>query len=327
MDWKAFYRDELASEAGRAAIGRALVRHAGGDEALTSALRGGGIVSFPHTTLADSAEPIARAAQSVISAGAARVVALGVLHGGTLPEPHRNDLAELSRGSPRAAELFRRLGGAFVATGAATTPWGDVPCGPVPAATGVMRADAALLANEFSLDLFLAVLAAASRRRAVATPVVTRIFVSATRDPSGSFAAAARVADGVRGLLGDGAVCVATGDLVHYGHSYSPPEAMAGMPSDTAGLESRFRERVGAMLAAGLARRDEEAYAMATNELRSDQRNLMPVIAELTGPGAAANVLSFRLSDYSAINGVAAPCLVASALVAFRPSGELSIGR
>jgi hypothetical protein len=321
MDWKAFYRAELASQAGRAAVEDAVARHPRGDDALTAVLRGRGVVSFPHTTIVDSADPLARVAQSVLATGVARVVALGVLHGGTLPEPHRADVAEFARGSPRADAIFRRLGGAFVESGGVSTPWGAVPAGPVPAATDVVRGDASVLAGEFSLDLFLAVLAAAAAARRVAPPPVTRVFVSLTRDPSGSFATAARIADGVRGLAGDGTAVVATGDLVHYGHSYTPPAEMSAMPADVPSLERRFRARVAEMLALGLARRDEDAYRMASSELRSDQRNLAPVLAEFLGPGAAAEIRSFRLSDYSSINGVAPPCVVASALVAFRRGG------
>jgi hypothetical protein len=124
------------------------------------------------------------------------------------------------------------------------------------------------------------------------------------------------VADAVRGLAGARTAVVATGDLVHYGHSYTPPAEMDGMPAD---LDGHFRARVEEMLALGLARRDAEAYAMASSELRSDQRNLMPVLAEVVGRGASARVLSFRLTDYSEINGVPRPCVVASALVAFVP--------
>jgi len=322
VDWKRFYADELSSDAGRAAIGAALTRRREGDDAVVTALREGGIVSFPHTTLTGSAEPLARVAASVLAAGARRVVALGVLHGGTLPEPWRSDVAELARGTPRAGELLRRVGGAFVAAGPVETPYGAVAAGPPPETGTFVRADDGVLANEFSLDLFLAVLAAAAHDRGVAPPAVTRVYVSVTRDADGSFAAAGEVARSVAPLLLDGAVCVATGDLVHYGNSYTPPEAMRGMPGDAAALTRHFEGRVAAMLAAGVEAGDlARAFEMGTSELRSDQRHLLPVIAALLGPGARADVLSFRMTDYAAINGVAPPCLVASALVAFRRSG------
>lgn len=319
MDWKRFYADELSSTFGRAAIAAALARRREGDDAVVTALREGGIVSFPHTTLAGSAEPLARVAASVLASGARRVVALGVLHGGTLPEPWCTDVAELARGSPRAGDLMLRAGGAFVAGGPATTPYGDVPAGPAPISGPFVREGDGVLSNEFSLDLFLAVLAAAARERGAAPPAVTRVFVSVTRGADGSFAPAGEVARSVAPLLSDGAVCVATGDLVHYGNSYSSPEAMHGMPEDADALARHFERRVAAMLAAGLDEEDlARAFEMGTSELRSDQRHLLPVITALLGRGARADVLSFRMSDYAAINGVARPCLVASALVAFR---------
>jgi hypothetical protein len=319
VDWKDFYRDELAAPAGRAAVDSAIARHAAGDAEVIDALRSRGVVSFPHVTLRDSADPIAHVVQSILAVGARRVVALGVLHGGTLQVPLRGDLAEFHRGSPRAAEIFRRLGGAFVDRGPATTPWGDVPDGPLPATSDVVRENSAALANEFSLDLFLALLAAAARGRGVAPPAVTRVFVSVTRDPSGSFAAATAVADAVRPLLDDDAVCVATGDLVHYGNSYTPPAEMESLPLDAASLVTKVRPRIDAMHEAALARRDFAAAYATASEIRSDQRNVLPVIAELLGRGARATVLSFGLANYAAINGVAPPCFVASALVAFRP--------
>jgi hypothetical protein len=94
---------------------------------------------------------------------------------------------------------------------------------------------------------------------------------------------------------------------------------MLGMPEDADALARHFEPRVAAMLAAGVAERDfARAFEMGTSELRSDQRHLLPVVAALLGHGGRAEVLSFRMSDYAAINGVAWPCLVASALVAFR---------
>jgi hypothetical protein len=319
VDWKRFYADELSSDAGRAAIAAAPARRRAGNDVVVTALREGGIVSFPHTTLTDSAGPLARVAASVLATGARRIVALGVLHGGALPEPWRADVAELARGSPRADELLRRVGGAFVAAGPARTPFGDVAAGPAPATRPFVRADDGILANEFSLDLFLAVLAAVYGEHGATPPAVTRVFVSVTRDAKGSFAAAGEVARSVAPLLLDGAVCVATGDLVHYGNSYTPPEAMRGMPEDAVALARHFEDRVARMLAAGLEDGDlARAFEMGTSELRSDQRHLLPVIAALLGAGARAEILSFRMSDYAAINGVARPCLVASALVAFR---------
>jgi hypothetical protein len=324
VDWKRFYRDELASAAGRDAVAAALAQHAAGEDRLVSALRHGDIVSFPHTTLRDSADPIARVAQSVLAAGSSRVVALGVLHAGTLPEPWRSRVAEFHRGLGDRADVFRDLGGAFLDDGPATTPHGEIPEGAAPETGPLVRAHAGLLANEFSLDLFLCVLAAAARLRSAQPPPVTRLFVSMTRDGAGSFDAAANVAHAVSGLLGDGVACVATGDLVHFGNSYTPAAETAALAPDRAALEAHFLPRVEEMFAASLGRGDQAAAYVLGSELRSDQRSVLPVLAEILGPGARADVRSFRLTDYASINGVAPPCFVASALVVCERAGGSS---
>lgn len=294
MDWKRFYADELASDAGRRLVEDAVARHAGGDAAVLRTFAARGVVSFPHLQLRDSADPIARVATSIVASGAKRVVALGVLHGGTLPEPFRALLAEV----PRSDEAFARLGGAFTVDGPNLGP--------------SVRRDAALLANEFSLDLFDAVLLAAGAR-----VEVVRLFVGPTRDPRGGFDVAKEIADAVRPLLDAETVCVATGDLVHFGNAYSDGELRMCVG---AAFEDVVRDRVDAMHEAALARRDFAAAYETGTKLRSDQRNILPVIAELLGPGASAETLSFAMSDYAAINGVPPPSLVAAALVAFRPA-------
>src|SRR5262245_19118494 len=102
---------------------------------------------------------------------------------------------------------------------------------------------------------------------------------------------------------------------------------MRGMPEDAAALTRHFEGRVEAMLRAGVDERDlARAFEMGSTELRSDQRHLLPVIVEALGPGARSEILSFRMSDYAAINGVARPCLVASALVAFRRARPATAG-
>jgi hypothetical protein len=49
---------------------------------------------------------------------------------------------------------------------------------------------------------------------------------------------------------------------------------------------------------------------------------MLPVIAELVGRKATAQLLSFRLADYARINGVPPPCFVGAALGVFRPAGS-----
>lgn len=311
IDWKRHYRDEIDSGWGRDAVSGALARHAGGDAALADVLRAGGIVSFPHTTLRDSADPLARLAASIVAERFDRVVALGVLHLRCLAEPDRALASELSSGGPRAPEAFARFGGAFAEEG-------DV---------AGLAFDPSLVAREFSLDLFRAVLGACAHARDVAPPPVTCIYVGATRDPAGAFTAAKAVARAVRPLLVPGVACVATGDLVHFGNGYSTADFIAALPRDVPSLERHFEARVRAMFDAALTQGDLAAgYDASVRELRSDQRNVLPVLALLLGEGARADVLSFRLTDYGPVLGEPPPCLVATALVALSPAAPAAAG-
>jgi hypothetical protein len=340
VDWKRFYAAELESPGGQSAVRNAIERHASGDGAIEAALRAGGIVSFPHVTLRDSAGPIARVAQSILQRGARQVVALGVLHGGTLPAAFRathaamlTDAAAALRADSAmglntdsaaavAEGAFRQLGGAFVARGTVVTPFGPVDEGALPAPAEWVRENASLLGGEFSLDLFIALLGAAAQSRGVRPPPVTRVFISATRSPGGSFEVAATLAAALRPVVSADAVCVATGDLVHLGHGYSPAATVAMLPADAATLEATLLPRIAAMHEAALAQHDfAAAWALGT-DLMSDQRQMLPVIARLVGPNATAEMLSFRLSDYTRIIGAPPPCFVGAALSVIRPRAD-----
>ena len=318
MDWKPWYRAEAESDAGRDAIRQAVEAHPGGDDEVRRALRRGGAASFPHTTLWASAVPLARVATSIVAEGFEDVVALGVLHGSSLPEPERGLLPAAARGD---AASLARVGGAFVEEGDAPTPFGAVPAGPRVAASAWLRPGGALLAREFSLDLFLAVLAATAASRGRAVPRVSRVFVGPTRTERGPAPVAEAVAAALRPCLSSRVALVATGDLVHAGHGYGTDEETAALPRDPAALRRHFEPRVRAMLEGafgGLAASDE-ADAVA-REVRSDQRHVAPVLAALLGPGARARLTAFDLTDYGAILSRPSPCVVATALATFEPA-------
>jgi hypothetical protein len=215
-------------------------------------------------------------------------------------------------------QVFAELGGAFFSPADLHTPYGGVPLAALPQESPVLREEAALLAHEFSLDTFLAVLAEFARARGAEPLPVLPVYVLLTWDPGGSFATASRVASELATLRRGRTAIVATGDLVHYGNAYSTAEEMAGLPVEAGALTARFRAEVEAALTAALARREYEVfYRRSLAALKNDQRNLLPVIAELLGRGAAHEIASFALTDYSAIRGVAPPCVVASALVRY----------
>ncbi len=328
MDWKAYYRGELESDEGRRLVGDALAQHRGGDARVLGAFGAEGVVSFPHTRLRGSAEPIARVVQSLLAFRPDRVIALGVLHGSTAPAWAREELATYARetsrlrfGPPDAAvdAVFARLGGAFFDGRSVETPWGVLPVVPPHVAGPLLREDPDLLAHEFSLDLFLATLVRAAEEAGVAPPAVTPLFVLLTRDAAGTLDAAIELARLLRGLRAGRTAFVATGDLVHWGNGYSPPEETARLPLGRRARTRFFRAQVELMLSLAT---DRSAAAAAfvdaeSAELRSDQRHLLPVIVHIAGPHARAELLSFELTDYSDVLGVAPPCVVASALVTF----------
>ncbi len=317
MDWKRFYAAELAHPRGRDAVAAALVRHRGGDPHLGTALRAGGVVSFPHVTIRDSADLIATVVETVVAMRTKRIVALGVLHASVLPAPFDAWHASLRDDTPEGVEAFARLRGAFVDTSAVDTPFGSIEETRLPILDPLLHHDSAVLRHEFSLDLFLAFLAASAHAHGVRPPDVIRLYVSAVRDPTGGFDTAASLATAIGALIDDDTVCVATGDVAHLGHGYGPDDETGRLPSDEAGLTAMLAASLRDMHDAALARHDVATAWSIGTRLRSDQRQILPVIAELLGRGARCEQLAFRLSDYAGINGQPRPCLVAAALNLF----------
>jgi hypothetical protein len=316
MDWKRWYRGEIESDAGREAVTSALARWPDGDPAVRRALRGRGAASFPHTTLRGSAEPLARVATSIVAEQFRRVLALGVLHGSTAPEPWRSRFAAAAEGDVRARASVE---GAFTPTDAIATPFGRLVSFETPAQSTGIRPTHTLLESEFSLDLFLATLAAAAKARGVTAPAVSRVYVGLTMAHRGNDASLADVvALALRPLLDEETALVATGDLVHAGHGYSTAAEAAALPTEPTGLASHFQGRAQQMLDGALQGGPSllESDAIA-REIRSDQRHVLPVLAAMLGHGARARMLSFELTDYAPILGEPPPCVVASALVAF----------
>lgn len=325
MDWKRFYTAELASLRGRDAVDAALACHRGGDPRLAAALRAGAIVSFPHVTLRDSADLIATVVETLVDSQAKRIVALGVLHGSVLPAPFDAWHASLRDNTKNSAEAFGRLRGAFVDTSALVTAFGPIEETNRPPVDPLLHDDPAVLRHEFSLDLFLAFLAASARAHGVRPPDVIRLYVSAVRDPTGGFDTAASLAAAIEQLLDDDTLCVATGDVVHLGHGYGPDEETARLPADEAELTAMLGTLLRDMHDAALARHDLATAWDIGTRLRSDQRQILPVIAALLGRGASCEPLAFRLSDYAGINDRPRPCFVAAALNLFHPRAWTSV--
>ncbi len=328
MDWKNFYRDELACPEGRTQVREIFDSLAASDEEVDSALRRRAVLSFPHTSVRYSGPVTGRVVAALYRAGARRVIALGVLHGQCTPLPYRDLFREYhrltavpARGDKLAREIFETFRGAFAPPPPLSTVFGDVPrFEPQGAGESPLREDAGMLANEFSLDTFLSFMAFQACRLECDPIPVFPVYVSMTRDPDGSFEAAGELARWLRAAAPRGTAVVTTADLVHYGHAYSAADEMHGMPTDPLDLTRHFRDHVEQTLAMALKERDyERSHQACSTTLKSDHRHVLPILAEYLGRGARHRLLSFALSDYQGILGVPPPCVVASALAAYFP--------
>jgi len=315
MDWKPYYRTELEQRGARLAIESWLVPDAPARDVIAKR----GVLSFPHTALRYAGPLQARVARAVLEAqGIERVLALGVLHGSSV-ELYRRAL-DPDVPATRRGDGFAAVRGGFLTR----RPEIETPFGPGeewrPPLGDIVRVDdAGLLAAEFSLDTFRAVLRAAADALGRRPLPVCPLFVGMTRDPvSSSFSAADGLADWLRAYADPSTAIVATGDLVHYGTAYGGTW-IDGNPVSPDALGRALRPWVDRLFRTALVDRDwEGAYALSREKLGNDQREMLAALSSYLGAGAGASIFAFDLSDYSEILKVAPPCVVASALAAYR---------
>lgn len=311
MDWKSYYRRELDQPTAR----RDVVTWLRPDAQTRDVVAARGVLSFPHTALRYAGPLQARTAHALLDTpGIERVLALGVLHGSSL-EPYRRAL-DPAAPAARRGEGFLVVRGAFLPRPSEVqTPFGATSHWS-PDRTDVARVDEPLLANEFSLDTFFAVLRLAADVLGRRPLPVCPLFVGMTRDPvTGSFAAAQELGEWLKAAVDAQTAVVATGDLVHYGTGYGA--AWVDDEASQRGLERALEPWIDRVLQAAFVERDWElAYALSREKLGNDQREMLAVLSSYLGP-AAPKLLAFGLSDYSEILGVAPPCVVASALAAY----------
>ena len=324
MDWRESIRRELRDPRTTVELRKWFERFSVGDPVLVEALRSRGTVSFPHTALAYSGEMTIRTVTSLYAAGMKRVIAIGVLHQGALSPSYAEQFAELlDPTSPPAvrrkrAETFR---GGFIREEGAT-PFGDVPILPGINGWNTIRRNDPLLADEFSLDYFLALVRLSADWLGVEPLSVFPVYIGVTFDPvTGLYELAHAISTELAGLLDDRTAMVVTGDVVHYGTTYSDAREMEGMPTDAHELERHFLPLVQrAYELAFHAHNYPEAFRYFNDILHNDQRFLFPVVAELLGPRTKHEVIQFKLSDYAPIWNVRPPSLVASSLIVLWPT-------
>jgi len=314
VDWKSYYRAEIARPEGRDAIAGFLRNR--GDPWIEGAIERGAVVSFPHTALRYAGALQARVVSALYRRGISRIVALGVLHGSGR-EAFRTARDEGRPPEERRAGFSEVKGGFIPPRGPFDTPFGGYPTWR-PADGGPVRIDrSGILASEFSLDTFVSILKVGSEVFEKEPIPILPIFIGMTREPmNGDFAVASSLAAWLRRLVRPGIAVVTTGDLVHYGTAYAAPGET--VKEDDPRLTDGFRAEVKRMLEAGLIEGDdEEAYRVSTEILKSDQREILPVVAAYLDGKRRYDIVHFELSDYAGILDVVPPCWVASALLIY----------
>jgi predicted class III extradiol MEMO1 family dioxygenase len=315
VNWKAYYEGEWTAPGTAGRVAAWVAERA--DEALVDAVARGAILSFPHTALRYAGALQAAVLRALYGAGVRRIVALGVVHGVAFPAVR---VAQDGAASPaERREAFDAASGGFLTLlRPADTPLGRAPLWTAPQEPGLVRRDAdGMLRDEFSLDSFLALSAAFAARHGRGAIPVLPLYVGVTRDPeTGAFDVAERLARWLRDVACSGTAIVATGDLVHCGDPYGSPLSAFGC-HDADSAEPVLRCEVERALAAALRGDLDLAYRLSAERLRNDQREMLPVLAGLVGPGGSSRLLHFLLSDYAPILDVPPPCCVASALVRF----------
>ena len=326
IDWKQFYRAERTTpEAARNIAEWVRKAAATEDAALIECIRKGAVLSFPHTTLATAGPVDARAVAALHRAGLERILLLGVLHRGSLPRQAQDSFRvalEPNTNPDALRAALRGIGGALI------------PPPPVdrlrpclmnwnPTGTSLLRTDRlAITSREFSLDTFLAILAAYMEHVPSFSPELLPIYVGVTRTPGIPHVdVSENIAAKLSTLRASSTALVVTGDLIHYGPFYGVdvPDNRAVDDRDRYAFRL-LRDRLQATLAQTLFEGgvDDTAFRYLT-ELANDQRFILPIVTAWLGPHASVRLLSLEMVDYAGILGVPRPCFVASALAVYLP--------
>jgi hypothetical protein len=276
--WKAFYRSE------RESLGRA-----GLQQLIASAPRvtlpqdGAGAVVFPHTRLSTSGRLPAAVARAVIESGCETVLALGVLHGA-----REEDAPLVQRARGGNVEALRHLRRAH---------------GP-----GV-PGDRGHWSEEFSLDNFQALVEIAAEMAGVRPPrIIARYPFLTGPEPS-----TMPGLDELRHIIDGGAALVATTDPIHEGVGYGTA-AKELLPRESEQTFKIARQWIQEGFTS-LARRDYRAFLENARAVRSDFRDVGPVMVSLLEPfDLSVTIHELLLVDYHDVLQCAQPTWVAAAL-------------
>jgi len=273
-----FKARHAAQQAALGEAGAARLLEAGRAWDLAPALRAGGSVVFPHTTLQVCGHQIAAAVHAALDCAAPRVVVLGVLH--ALTEELAAARARVAAGGDPARE----------------------------AGWGIHGPEAAERA-EFSLSHFCFLWECETRRRGIAGPeLILRYPYLAGGHPERMPGV-----DELREVAG-GAAVLATIDAFHHGIGYGEPPETALAP-EAGGLD---RARTAIVQGLELLRTgDYRAYERHCVATRSDGRDVGQVLRLLRGP-LVPETLDLVADDMTGPYNAPPPTWVAGALVALR---------
>jgi hypothetical protein len=272
-EWKRFYAQE-----------RAHLGAEGLDELICRAphveLPERGALIFPHTRLRESGELIAAAARAVVRSGREQILMLGVLHGGREVDGDR--VARARAGDAAHLGELRRVHG--------------------PGTSG----DAGIWTEEFSLDAFELLVAAAAQSEGRKAPrLIARYPFLVGENP-----ADLPGLDDLRDMLRQDCGLVATADPVLYGVGYGTTALLAHTDPSAEKFARESIEHGLALLSAA----DIRAYLAHCAEVKSDFRDSGLILAELLGGAWTAHIHTLRLVDYAETLGAPAPTWVAGAL-------------
>lgn len=253
------------------------------DRAPEVLLPAGGALVFPHTMLSVTGHLTAAVARAVVRAGADEVLALGVLHGGRRSQA---ELVKRARGGEQSARIELRK---------------------------IHAGDDPLCEEEFSLDNFVALLELAARREGKKPPRVHARYPFLVGDDPEHLPGIGDVAK-----LADRMPVVATTDPIHHGNGYGT--ALEALRRETDEATCTWAHGCIESQLDLLARGQWSAFARLTAEVRSDFRDVGPVLGWLSRRGGASTVvtgsiLELHLVDYAEVLGVDAPTWVAGPLM------------
>ena len=164
--------------------------------------------------------------------------------------------------------------------------------------------------DEFSLDNVLTLLPMAARLLGKQLPkvIVRYPFLSGT-DPD-----SLRGFDELEKVVRDGALLVATADMLHHGAGYETPESEQldlNSPEAMTYAHDRIAEQL-----SFLSSNTYDKFLIASQQARSDFRDAGPVVAALLGSELSYAIYELMLVNYADIFGSSQPTWVAAALAA-----------